>query len=364
MKKQAHIADQAPQERMKFVENKDPDLARVAGLLETCASANQWANFGPLYHRLAADYAAHMGLGPGLTITPCANAGIGLEMLARALAAEADQPTLRWVGSAFSFKNLGRGYFADMQFVDCDAQGVLDTAQLAALPPDSFDGIIVTNPFGLLQDFSPFIRFAEQTGKKLIIDNAAGLGQVVPPWPWQVFSLHHTKPYGMGEGGLVMSPAAVADLLVLMINYDAVPIKPAYWLNNGKISDLSCAFHIARLQQVDQWKAGYLEQRARIAGLFASFGVQSLLPEAGAVPVNTLPVLMSGPIVPERLDVPRIVDITRQYQPLAPLPQAQAVYDQIINFPVHPELARLSDAQINRDITLLLEAVADHKSAD
>ena len=83
--------------RVKFVEAKCPDMKLVTRLLDECAAVNQWANFGPLYHRLADEYADHMNLGPGLALTPCANAGIALEMVARAMAADAGQPKLRWI---------------------------------------------------------------------------------------------------------------------------------------------------------------------------------------------------------------------------------------------------------------------------
>ena len=343
----------SPVSRIKFVEAKTPDMAAVSRLLEACAAVNQWSNFGPLYDRLARDYAAHMELPADLTLTPCANAGIGLEMLARAQAADAGKDKLRWVGSAFSFKNLGRGYFADMQLLDCDKQGLLNLMALQALPQDSYDGIVVTNPFGLCTNFAAYIRFAQQSGKKLLIDNAAGVGPQIPDWPWQVFSLHHTKPYGMGEGGLVLSPVEATNFLRLLINYDRVPQKPGYWLNNGKISDISCAFLLDRLHRVDDWANAYLEQRERVVALFAGFGLKPLLPITQAPPTNSLPVLMGGPLDPvEVLNTPKI-DITRQYQPLAPFPNVQAIYRQIINFPTHLGLAGVCDTVIAEEIAFL-----------
>ncbi len=344
--------------RIKFVETKLPDMDGVGQLLAECAAVNQWANFGPLYYRLANEYAEHMDLGPNQTLTPCANAGVGLEMLARAQAADMGKKKLRWVGSAFSFKNLGRGYFADMHFLDCDAEGMLDLLALQAMPQDSYDGIIVTNPFGLCTKFAPYIHFAKATGKKLIIDNAAGMGRDVAHWPWQVFSLHHTKPYGVGEGGLVLSPTDTADFMKLLINYDAVPRDPAYWLNNGKISDISCAFLIDRLRRIDDWEAGYLEQRDRVVKIFAGFGLTPLLPVDGAPPTNSLPVLLGGPVTgPDVLNTRRI-DIARQYQPLAPVPQTQAIFNEIINFPTHPGLGSVSDAEITDEVATLLTHVS------
>lgn len=340
--------------RIKFIEAKDPDLALVAELLEECRAVNQWANFGPLYHRLADEYAEHMNIAAGTALTPCANAGIALEMLARALAAKADRPKLRWIGSAFSFKNLGRGYFSDMEFLDCDDRGVLDFAALEQVSPDSFDGFIVTNPFGMCADFDRFIQFAKSTGKELLIDNAAGVGRSIPPWPWQVFSLHHTKPYGMGEGGLALSPESAAGFLQLLINYDKEPGDPSYWLNNGKVSDIACAFQIARLRTVGQWEAKYMEQRQRILEIFKSFGISPLLPIQGTAPINSLPMLIGAPVDKEKLDRPRTVDITRQYEPLADAPRVQQIFAQLINYPTHSDLGQLTDAELVRDIEALL----------
>lgn len=349
----------ASPKRVKFIEAKQLDMKLVADLLDECRQVNQWANFGPLYDRLADEYSAHMNLGAGVGLTPCANAGVALEALARVVALEDGKKKLRWIGSAFSFKNLGRGYFSDMGFVDCDEQGVLSLPELEQIPLDSFDGIIVTNPFGMCTDFDRFIRFAEANGKKLLIDNAAGISRNTPPWPWQVFSLHHTKPYGIGEGGMALSPDSTAASLRLLINYDKVPADASYWLNNGKISDISCAFLIARLRMTEHWEAGYIEQRQRILDLFGTFGLSSLLPVEGTPPTNCLPILLGAPVDVQKLARPRIIDIARQYEPLVPTPRAQDIFVQLINFPTHPDLRHLSDAQIAADIGKILECRID-----
>lgn len=345
--------------RVKFVEAKHLDMALVTELLDECATLNQWTNFGPLYRRLTEEYAIHISLRPDLALTPCANAGIALEMVARTLAAEAGRPKLRWIGSAFSFKNLGRGYFSDMQILDSDDEGLLDLVSLEAVPFDNYDGVIVTNPFGMASNFDRYIHFAEATGKKLVIDNAAGMDRSLPPWPWQVFSLHHTKPYGFGEGGLVLSPAAAQEFLRLLINYDRIPDAPAYWLNNGKISDVACAFLIARLRTVGTWEQSYLEQRERIHSMFVAAGAVPLLPVTGAPPGNSLPLLLGNAIDEDRLIQAALnVDIARQYTPLRPLPTASRIYQQVINYPVHPGLSVLSDLQISQDIEALLSSVS------
>ena len=123
-------------------------MARIATLLEDCAAENTWANRGPVYHRLADAFAEHLKIPQGSKVTPCSNGGVALEAMARLHEQDLGRP-LRWVGSSFSFQNMGRGYFADITFIDCDASGLLSLDALNALDPDSFDGVVVVNTLGM-----------------------------------------------------------------------------------------------------------------------------------------------------------------------------------------------------------------------
>lgn len=338
---------------IKFVSAKEPDLARIAQLLELCRAQNQWANCGPLYHQLADAYSAHFSLGPDRTVTPCANAGIGLEAMARRLEQTAGRK-LRWVGSAFSFQNLGRGYFADMRFVDCTTEGLLDLAEVRALPTEDFDGIVVVNPFGLHRDFSAYIAFARETGKFLLFDNAAGVDTVIPDWPWQSFSLHHTKPYGLGEGGLMITPAEDAGPLYALLNYGPTPANPAHWLNNGKLSDVSCAFLIDRLEQADKWRPLFLDQAKRVAAIANDMGLRPLRPFGDAAPAMSWAFIARKPIPLERVLDSKPLVLGKYYKPLAPRPTTLWLYDHLVNIPTHPDVAKLSDNDLQGVLADLL----------
>lgn len=338
---------------IKFVSEKQPDMARVDALLDRCRAANHWANCGPLYGMLAEAYSAHFSLPPDRAVTPCANAGVALEAIARRLEQVAGRP-LRWVGSSFSFQNLGRGHFAGMTFVDCTDDGLLDLDQLASLSPDSFDGIIVVNPFGLHRDLSAYVAYARRTGKQLIFDNAAGVDIVIPDWPWQAFSLHHTKPYGFGEGGLAVTPASEAAALYALLNYGPAPERPEHWLNNGKISDVSCAFLIDRLEQSAAWRPGFLEQAERVVGLAQGLGLRPLRPFGPAAPAMSWAFVAPAAVPLERVQQSKQLVLGKYYKPLAPLPNTVRLYDHLVNIPTHPDVARLSDGQLTDVIAALL----------
>jgi dTDP-4-amino-4,6-dideoxygalactose transaminase len=242
-----------------------------------------------------------------------------------------------------------------MTLLDCDGVGLLDLDALTGLPADSYDGIVVINPFGMCRDFTPFIRFAQRIGKKLLIDNAAGLDRDIPDWSWQVFSLHQTKPYGVGEGGLALVPQSCGDLLQSLMNYAQIPENPAHWLNNGKISDIACAFQIARLRGIATWEGAYREQRARIAGLFARVGIVPLFDPDTAPLTTSLPMHLPAPVDNAKLVAPRLIPVSRQYAPLVSRPQVDALYARLINFPTHPDMAQLTDERIMSEIRQLLE---------
>ena len=340
---------------ISFIEAKRPDMSHVAQLLGQCAAANHWANGGPLWHRLADDMARHMALPDDRRLVPCANAGIALEALARLHDRRAGR-RLRWAMPSFAFRNLGRGYFTDGPIVDCDDQGMIDTAALAALPDDSLDGVIAVNPLGHARDFGPVIAFARARGLPLLLDNAAGVGTAPPDWPWQVFSLHHTKPYGMGEGGLALLPNEAAAEFQALIGYGDAPEPASAWLNNGKLSDIACAFLIDRLADAPNWIAASAVQRARILRLARPLG---LSPLAGGgvddVPLTSLALLADGPLDPAALTRARHFAPAKYYKPLAATPQAGALFARIVNIPCHPTMAQLSDDQIAADLARIVQ---------
>lgn len=342
--------------KIAFIEDKKPDLEYVAALLSHCARCNQWANRGPLYWALAESYEKHMNVPPGLSVTPCANGGIALEALARFHDARFGGPQ-RWVGSAFSFKNLGRGWFASMRFLDCDDQGMLDLSALQAIDPTEYDGFVVTNIFGLWRDFAPYIAFAKRSGKHMLIDNAAGISEQVPDWPYQTFSLHHTKPYGVGEGGLILSPRNEADAIYQLLNYgDHDEASHHQWLNNGKLSDIACAFHLDRLAHFHQWAPRYREQAARIREIAAEVGLKPLVPAPRDIPRTSEPYLAPSPISVAQIRQEIRFTLGKYYAPLKKLPSSLDIYSRIINIPTHPDICKISDKDLLNGLSLVVPA--------
>ena len=352
--------------KIAFVERKSLDLSRITELLKHCADENFWANRGPVYRMYQERVRDYMNLPEGTDIVPVANGGVALEAMARLHAKRFGRP-LRWVGSAYSFQNLGRGYFSDIQFCDCDAGGLLDLAAVEALDPSTYDGVIVTNPFGLYGELGGFTEFAKRTSKIVLADNAAGFFSQIPDLQWQAFSLHHTKPYGMGEGGLALVPAEDIEEFYELVSYGptiSTPDRP-FWFQNGKLSDISCAVLMDRLERAPEWVPRNVDQRDRVISLAMRSGLVPLHAPSTGTPLTSMPFLSDVPIEMSRIAETAHATCSKYYRPLSNLPRCKDIYARLVNIPCHADMVELSDDQIEEDIRgLLASSLTDRSSAD
>ncbi|MDD9967729.1 MAG: DegT/DnrJ/EryC1/StrS family aminotransferase [Myxococcales bacterium] len=334
-----------PPGAVAFVEDKPLDMERAGAFLRPARRRNHWSNWGPAWEMLGRAYERYFQVGEGMQVIPCANGGIALSALANLHAARVGRP-LRWVVSAFGFHNTLRGVFADATVVDCDARGRLSLDRLAELDPDTYDGIVVTNPFGLKPNFSDYERLGAQAGKVVLLDNASGIGPRIPGVRYQAFSLHQTKPFGMGEGGLILAPRDDAKLLLALMDYS--PLEPElrrYWVGNGKLSELACAALLQRLEAAPEWTPLYEMQSFRISAIAARSGLKPLLPRTVEVVATSLPFLLPQPAPLEQLRNPHFA-VGKYYKPLAPLPVVSAIYERLVNIPSHPDMRRVATDDI------------------
>ncbi|MCA1935016.1 MAG: DegT/DnrJ/EryC1/StrS family aminotransferase [Asticcacaulis sp.] len=323
-----------------FVENKSPDPEQIARFLSLSARANHWSNFGPVSSLLASALHEYAGLENSHLILPCANGTLALETLARLHEHKIGRP-LHWCVPALSYFNVVRGYFAGSTVVDVDASARLSLDAVRNLPQDSYDGLVVTNPFGYFNDFSAYADFAAETGKLLLIDNAAGFSaRPDTRAPYQAFSAHQTKPFGLGEGGFILAPAEDEEALRQLIFHRHNGYRPLDASINAKLSDIAAAYILDRLYQAPAWAPVYELQAQRIASLALQAGFEMLGPLPRR-PLMGLPVLAPVDVPVERLENPHMV-LRKVYAPLsAQAPGAHSLHRRLVNIPCHPGMARL-----------------------
>ncbi len=325
---------------LRYIEDKPLDMESVAKYLKESEMANHWANFGPVSKRIEAAIARKLKLDEGLRVVMCASGTAALHTIISLHETLAGK-NLRWVTSSFGYYSAIQGPLRAAQIVDCDDNGMLD---LSALDPADFDGFVVTNTFGQAADLNKYYRYAATHGKIVCVDAAMALSSH-HHGANECISFHHTKPWGFGEGGCAIVAAEHEHLFRSLICFGH---EPGEQINrrasNGKISDISCAFGLTRLQQMatlgDQYRAQY--HRIAILGRQAGMAILADIDHHPGIPAS-VPFITPLPLDDFKHPV---LPSGRYYHPLADTPRAFDIYHRIVNVPCHPGLASLSDAEI------------------
>lgn len=188
------------------------------------------------------------------------NATIGLHAAALAIDMQRGKKVRRYATQAWTFPASVQGTFAERtSIVDVTKDGELDLKQAESL---DCDGLVVTNIFGAAGNIGQYCMWLHaDPNRVLIFDNAAAPlttdsqgRNLCSLATASVVSFHHTKLIGFGEGGVVIIEKEYEWVLRRAINFGfdtelAMPWNPM--ATNGKMSDVSAAFLLMRLKQIE-----------------------------------------------------------------------------------------------------------------
>jgi dTDP-4-amino-4,6-dideoxygalactose transaminase len=340
-----------PARPVPFIEHKCPDLRQLSEILRLSSDSGYWTNFGPVSALLESTLERYLNLPASRAVVMCGSGTSALLALI-ALKEHLAGRSLRWVVSAFGFRSTRLGPLAGATILDCDNTGILDLETLARLDPDSWDGAVLTNVFGVRSELRDYIGFCRELGKELIVDSAGllqGFTRENAPWSVdEILSFHQTKPWGMGEGGCAIVSREHAPILRKFTNLGE-GLEQTAWASatNGKISDFSCALILQRLLRISEWSAAYREQARRLQELAGEVGFRALAPlDISVLTPPHLPMIAKHPIS-ERSLANEVLVLRKYYKPLSDLSKnARKIYDHIVNIPCHPDMAKLSDEEI------------------
>jgi dTDP-4-amino-4,6-dideoxygalactose transaminase len=355
----------APARRpISYIDNKPPDFEFLSAALRGSESQNQWSNFGPASLALEDAVAAYLELPDDRRVVACASgtaALFGLVNLREHLAGRA----LQWGVSDFGFFCTRQGPLAEAVVLDClPGTGMLSRRVLRKADLAGVDGLVVTNVFGLFcKQTRAVVEFCAEQGLHVIVDSAGGFdfprGDAFLPDTWEALSFHHTKPWGMGEGGAVILPAELEDTFRSIINfglYMDIDTGPVSF--NGKLSDLAAAAIMQRLHGLPALSALFKAQHRRIARVADGIGLRLLNPRWGerraelATPAGVA-LVAEKPIPAAALDNDEVV-LRKYYRPLVGLPGAQKLYEHILVFPCHPGVAAISEDTVESVLSQVL----------
>ena len=235
-----------------------PDAKAWSLYLEENKNQNWHSNFGPLSKKFESALQSAYGM-PGETVvtTSSATSGLSACLIAHDIKGSVLCPAFTFQASAGAI--LGAGCTPVIVDVDAKTGIILPDVLRAALAETLAKAAFIVAPYGISFDVTEHVEVCREAGARLIIDNAAGLGidrktlfnRTAMDHVDEVFSLHATKPFGIGEGGAIFTFAKNDSALRSAINFglathssSGTP-KPPYWGINGKMSEAAAAVGLA-----------------------------------------------------------------------------------------------------------------------
>ncbi|MCJ8142811.1 DegT/DnrJ/EryC1/StrS family aminotransferase [Ancylobacter sp. A5.8] len=261
-----------------FVRPRIPRLAEIEPELDVSRSSGFFTNFAPASLRL--EQAVEQSFLSGSCAVTAGNCTAALT--AALIATRRKGPVLV---PAFTFPATvsavrGAGLAPIVGDVD-PMTGVLDPGALDhCIRTHGCDAVIVVRPYGIWSDLGELAEICRRAGVVLIIDNAAGLGvarEVVARFAVEdaieAFSLHATKPFGVGEGGLISCPSPLVANIRSALNFGLWmlgDLKPGEGIN-GKMDDVTAAMAIV----VGRHLPARIRERQRMAALYNRWALKA-----------------------------------------------------------------------------------------
>ena len=191
-----------------------PEPRDVLPYLEEMHAARWYSNFGPLNSRFEAAMKSFINggsVGPDIDVVTFTSATTALEAALRSLGlpegANVLIPTLTFPATATAVINAG--FMPVLSDVDADSWELLPRHAHAMMERQSIGAVMPVSAFGKPIPTADWDRFVENTSIPVVADTAAALGQQpAGSHIHMAFSLHATKPFSVGEGGLLVTPDA------------------------------------------------------------------------------------------------------------------------------------------------------------
>lgn len=361
--------------KISFIENKSYDFEFIQSLLELSTKENWHANGGPVVRLLEKSLHSFLSLPENKTII-CTNSGTSALQVACGLIQQKynqnkdPNKLMKWVTCGFNFVSAFTGPLTSTIKIDCTKNGLFSVDELRKIPSDKYDGVIYTNTFTQHSKISELVAYCEANNKFIVVDNATGLvdrcvdNEVYIP---EIISLHHTKPWGFGEGGAIICNSSDEILVRKLINFGASKIEPIYSIYSGnkKLSDIAASAILFRLATYNQWSNFYLGQEKRIKSIISDYSLP-LKPlnnkRKTKSPLAYTPFVLESKINEEALDKSVNITFRKYYRPYLygseknarmKLPNAYELYDRILCISNNPENSLKSESEIISDLNKL-----------
>jgi dTDP-4-amino-4,6-dideoxygalactose transaminase len=235
-------------DRIKLLVPSLPSAAEILPWLEKIDANRQYTNFGPLCRSLEHELAE---LAAAPFAVAVANGTLGLELTLKALniapGGRVLLPALTFPATASAVIRAG----LTPVFADIDAQTLSLSPESArrAMATTAFDAVLTVAVHGHVHDPAAWDAFSAEHGVPVLIDAAGVAGyQTIGTTTSAVFSLHATKPLGIGEGGFLATASSdLAEQARSLSNFGFQSGQARAVGTNAKLSEYHAAVGLAAL---------------------------------------------------------------------------------------------------------------------
>lgn len=339
---------------------------------------NKWyTNFGPLAREFESELEAlfRRQCGDGIFLTTMASGASALEIAVASLRLPQGRRALL---PAFTFPATGTAVVrAGLKpvFADVDPRTWQLTPDIAraALREAPYDLVVPVATFGCPVPTAPWDDFHRDTAVPVVIDAAGAFGdQRIGDHGVLAFSLHATKPLGVGEGGLfVTRDQELCETVRRMSNYGFRQGTIDFPGTNAKLSEYHAAVGLAQIRRWDgirerrqrMWRS-YQSHLAEHSSIVLQEGIGSCGPCFLSVLLPCAAEGAAGRLREEGIEArrwycPSLVRHPGFSQKIElPLPITERLEQHTLGIPFH---TRLDEGQISSVCTFLSDAVREAK---
>lgn len=252
--------------KVPFIKPSFPRPDEVALDVAEIISSNWYTNFGPFERSLRNSVISYLKPVHKIDVCTTSSATAALEVAIKCLFGDAAKAN-HVIMPSFTFAagcNVVVSCGFSPVFVDIDSNWQPDIQQAKEyleLNSKTVAGILLCNTYGV---GNPVINeweiLAKQYDVALIIDSAAGFGSIYSEHErlgsrgdCEIFSMHATKPFSVGEGGLIVSRSTrtISKCRELTnFGFNGERIVTAIGIN-AKLNEISSAIGIRQLNNLD-----------------------------------------------------------------------------------------------------------------
>ena len=356
-----------------FIRPTMPEPHEWLPFLEESYRRKVFTNFGPCAERLEHELTERFGGGRRRTVLT-ANATLGLTAALLALNVRGGVIVPSFTFAATAQAVLAAGCVPVLADVDPHTWELALSEVERLWKRQPIGAVVHVRSFGFCRDLREMTDWTHAHNVPLVIDAAAALGGWLPDGRWagqqgdlEVFSLHATKVFGIGEGGLILCSPQLVPALKRAMNFGIDRDEVAATGCNAKLSEFHAAVGLAVLRQLD----AFIARRQAIASQYISaLKLRFQLPasDIGAPPWQTFPVAMpDAEALPGLMDRAHAAALTlrryyrpalhlsgRFHQPSAELKHSADLASRMVCLPVYSDM---TDAECREVLERFLRVV-------